>query len=182
MFSGLWQQFFSHFGADDFPSNFLLKMLQNRRFSPLGRRPILELQFVYLFCLILLGFATSCLQIAVEWLRQGSSLLQLRLSFAAEIRKSYCSGRIKVANGALAVAAEFFHFGADDFPFISFYKIPFKKCFKIVILLLGLRSVFGAAICVAIVRARCQSLLCVKASPCKSLLCVKASVCKSFCV
>ena len=112
----------------------------------------------------------------MEWLRQGSSLLQLRLSFAAEIRKSYCSGRIKVANGALAVAAEFFQFGADDFPSISFYKIPFQKCFKIVILLLGRRSVFGAAICVAIVRARCQSLLCVKASPCKSLLCVKASL------
>ena len=37
------------------------------------------------------------------------------LCFAAENRKSYCSGCIKVANGALA--ANFFRFGADDFPF-----------------------------------------------------------------
>ena len=55
-----------------------------------------------------------------------------------------------VANGALA--ADFFHFGTDDFPF----SIPSKKCFKIVALPLWRRdSVLElqiASICVAIVR------------------------------
>jgi len=41
---------------------------------------------------------------------------------------------MKVANGALA--ADFFHFEADDFPF----QIPFKKCFKIVVFLLVCRD------------------------------------------
>ena len=55
------------------------------------------------------------------------------LGFAAENRKLYCSGCMKVANGALAV---FFHFGADDFLF----KIPNKTCFKIVFFLLMCRD------------------------------------------
>ena len=56
------------------------------------------------------------------------------LCFAAENRKFYCSGCMKVANGALA--ADFFHFEADDFPF----QIPFKKCFKIVVFVLVCRD------------------------------------------
>ena len=41
---------------------------------------------------------------------------------------------MKVANGALA--AFFLDFGADDF----LLKIPFKKCFKIVVFPLGRRD------------------------------------------
>ena len=43
----------------------------------------------------------------------------------------------------------FLHSGADDFPF----RIPFKRCFKIVLFPLGHRdpSDFGTAICVAVV-------------------------------
>ena len=52
----------------------------------------------------------------------------LLLCFAAERRKSQCNGCLKVANGALG--ADFFHFGADEFPL----EIPFKKCFKIIVL------------------------------------------------
>jgi hypothetical protein len=43
----LWQQIFLDFGAADFLFNIpLKKVLQNRRFSPLARNPVLELQFV----------------------------------------------------------------------------------------------------------------------------------------
>ena len=46
--------------------------------------------------------------------------------------------------------ADFLHFGASDFPF----KIPFKKCFKIVFLSLWRRDPgFGAAISDAIARS-----------------------------
>ena len=37
------------------------------------------------------------------------------MCFAAENRKSHCNGGVRVANGALA--ADFFHFGNDDFYF-----------------------------------------------------------------
>ena len=52
----------------------------------------------------------------------------LLLCFAAGRRKLHCNGCLKVANGALE--ADFFHFGADEFPF----EIPFKKCFKTIVL------------------------------------------------
>ena len=47
--------------------------------------------------------------------------------------------------------ADFLHFGASDFPF----KIPFKKCFKIVFLSLWRRdpSGFGAAVSDAVARS-----------------------------
>ena len=49
------------------------------------------------------------------------------------------------------LSADFFNFGANNFPF----KIPFKKCFKIVFLSLWRRdpSGFGAAISDAIARS-----------------------------
>jgi hypothetical protein len=49
------------------------------------------------------------------------------------------------------LSADFLHFGANNFPF----KIPFKKCFKIVFLSLWRRdpSGFGAAISDAIARS-----------------------------
>ena len=52
---------------------------------------------------------------------------------AAESRRLFCSGCMKVAHGALAGV---FHFGANEFPF----KVPFKTCFKIVVFLLGHRD------------------------------------------
>ena len=56
--------------------------LQNGSFSALasrsGFRAAKLLQFVEPLCVILLRFATQCLQIAVEWLRQCSSQLQLQ--------------------------------------------------------------------------------------------------------
>ena len=46
----------------------------------------------------------------------GACVILLCLAFDAfESRKSYCSGSMKVSNGALA--AIFLHFGVDDFPF-----------------------------------------------------------------
>ena len=78
---------------------------------------------------VLLCFAIQPVQIAVEWLRQGSSLLWLRaeyfLSFAAENRKLYCGGCMKVAKGMVLWRQFVLHFGADDFP----SEIPFKKRF-----------------------------------------------------
>ena len=56
------------------------------------------------------------------------------LRFASESRESHCNGCMKVANGALAAA--FFHFGIDDFPF----KSSFKDCFKIVVFVLWRRD------------------------------------------
>ena len=55
------------------------------------------------------------------------------LSFAAEDRKSYWNGCIKAA---IVISADFPNFGANNFPF----KIPFKKCFKIVFLSLWRRD------------------------------------------
>ena len=52
------------------------------------------------------------------------------LGFSAESCKSHCNGGVKVAKAAFA--ATFVDFGTIHFPF----KIPFKKRFKIVILLL----------------------------------------------
>ena len=47
------------------------------------------------------------------------------------------------------LSADFLNFGANNFPF----KIPFKKCFKIVFLSLWRRDLFGAAISDAIARS-----------------------------
>ena len=56
------------------------------------------------------------------------------LSFAAEDRKSYWNGCIKAAK--VIFSADFLNFGANNFAF----KIPFKKCFKIVFLSLWRRD------------------------------------------
>ena len=68
---------FFNFGTDIFP----LKIPFKKRFEIVvlllwRRDPVLELQIVAVVC-ILLCFATQCLQIALEWLREGSSLRQL---------------------------------------------------------------------------------------------------------
>ena len=63
---------------------------------------------------ILLCFATQCLQIAVEWLRQGSSFAAaacvILSRLAARSRKSHCSCSVRRVNGALA---------ADFFPILA---------------------------------------------------------------
>ena len=61
-----------------------------------------------------IGFCNSCLQIMLEWLCQGSSLLRPGAKYCGflQLRFVNCivNGCMKVANGALA--AVIFHFGA----------------------------------------------------------------------
>jgi len=91
----LWQQFF-YFGTDDFPFKFLLKVFQNR-FSVWASRS---------------GFGAA---IGVAVVRNSCVLCNsaaaaasaILLCFAAESRKSYCNGCMKVANGALAAVFSF---------------------------------------------------------------------------
>ena len=63
------------------------------------------LQFVEPLCVVLLRFATQCLQIAMEWLHQGFSLHAAAAceynGFAAESRESHCNGSVRRVNGAL---------------------------------------------------------------------------------
>ena len=55
-----------HFGADDFPFKILFKKCFKIVFFFLWRRdPVLELQFLALLRVVLLCFATQCLQIAL---------------------------------------------------------------------------------------------------------------------
>ena len=73
---------FFDFGSDDFPLKIAFKkVLPNRRFSALASRSTFGAANgckCWSRCdVVLLCFASQCLQIAVEWLRQGSSLLQL---------------------------------------------------------------------------------------------------------
>ena len=74
----LWQQIFLHFGVDDFLFKFLVKCDPKSFFSLWRRDLVVELQFVLPVCVNLLCLATKPLQIALERLRQGFSLLQLR--------------------------------------------------------------------------------------------------------
>ena len=73
------------------------------------------------------------------------------LRFAAESRESQCNGSVRRVNGALE--ANFSDFGTDDLPL----KIPFQKCFKIVVFPLLRRDPVVelqiAAICGAFVRS-----------------------------
>ena len=72
-------QFFD-FGTIHFLFNFLLKIASKSTFFCFDVEPIAaiwscqSLQFVEPVCVVLLRFATHCLQIAVEWLPEGSSL------------------------------------------------------------------------------------------------------------
>ena len=56
-----------------------------------------SLQIVESVCVVLLRFATHCLLIAVEWLRQGSSLWQLHAYY-------YCVLQLKVVNRIVMAA------------------------------------------------------------------------------
>ena len=61
---------------------FLLKLFLNSAskscFFLWRRDPVLELQFLALLRVVLVCFATQCLQIALQWLRQGCLALRLR--------------------------------------------------------------------------------------------------------
>jgi hypothetical protein len=116
----------------------LLKLLQNRVFSVWASRSgfgaaisVAAVRNSVVFYNS--AFADRTGMAAARFLAAAAACVIL-LGFAAENRKLYCSGCMKVANGALA--ADFFHFEADDFPF----QIPFKKCFKIVVFLLVCRD------------------------------------------
>jgi len=92
-------------------------------------------------------------QIAVEWLRQGSSLLWLRaeyfLSFAAENRKLYCGGCMKVAKA--------WCFGGNLFSILALMifllKFLSESAFKSIFSALAPRSGFGTTISHAAARS-----------------------------
>ena len=102
-----------------------------------------SLQFVEPVCVVLLRFAPHCLQIAVEWLRQGSSLWQLHAYY-------YCVLQLKVVNRIIMAACKLWIFlwqhnfsilVAFIFYSISYWKLLQKRRFSA----LTSRSGFGAA-------------------------------------
>jgi hypothetical protein len=72
------------------------KVLRNRLFSLWRRHPVLELQFVLPLRVTPMCFATQRLQIAVEWLRKGFSLLCIILQ--------YCLLQLRVVNRIFVAA------------------------------------------------------------------------------
>ena len=154
----LWQQLFFILALMIFLLKFLLKSASKSSFFRFGVAirfwSCESLQLVEPLHAILLCFATQCPQIAVEWLHQGSLQLQLQASY-------YCVLHLRVVSRIVMVRWKlpmvlwqqlFFQFGIDDFPF----KIPFKKCFKIVVFPLWRRDpvleLRIAAICGAVAR------------------------------
>ena len=95
--------------------------------------------------------SADCSGMAASRFLPAAAACVILLRFAAESRQSYCNGSVRRVNGALE--ADFFDFGTDDFPF----KIPFKKCFKIVVFPLSRRDpvleLQIAAVCGAVVRS-----------------------------
>ena len=73
--------FFLDFGTNDFIFKIPFKMRLKIVVFPLASRSgfgaVKSQQFVEPLCVVLLCFVTQCLQIAMEWLRQGCSLRQL---------------------------------------------------------------------------------------------------------
>ena len=97
----LWQHNLSVLAAFIFLLTFLLKSASKSTFFCFDVEirfwSCRSLQFVEPVCVILLRFATHCLQIAVEWLRQGSSLWQLHAYY-------YCVLQLKVVNRIVMAA------------------------------------------------------------------------------
>ena len=141
---------------------FLFKIVFKKCFRtvvfPLRRRdPVLELQIAAICGAVAhnsIAFGNSvfadCSGIAASRFLAAAAASVILFCFASEGRKSQSSGCMKVANGALA--ADFFHFGIDAFPF----KILFEKCVKIVvfplwrrdpILELQIAAICGAVVC-----------------------------------
>ena len=117
-------------------------MLQNRLFVALASRPpgfgaaisdaIARSSIV--FCN---SVSADRIVVAASRLLGAAAACVILLSFAAEDRKSYWNGCIKAAK---VICQQIF----SIFPF----KIPFKKCFKIVFLSLWRRLLGAAAACV----------------------------------
>ena len=106
-------------------------MLQNRRFSAWALRSgfgaavcIAVLRNSIVFCNLVSADRSG---IAASRFLTAAAACEILVSFAAEIRKSYCSSGMKVANDALA--ADFFHFGADDSPFKFLSKSSSESSF-----------------------------------------------------
>ena len=97
----LWQQNSSILAAVIFLLKFLLQSSSKSTFFCFDVEirfwSCKSLQFVEPVCVVLLRFAPHCLQIAVEWLRQGSSLWQLHAYY-------YCVLQLKVVNRIVMAA------------------------------------------------------------------------------
>ena len=78
----------------------------------------------YFYCVLQLTVSADRIVMAALRLLRAVAAFVILLSFAAG--KSYGNGCMKAAT--VILSADFFHFGASDFP----SKNPFKKCFKIV--------------------------------------------------
>ena len=147
----LWQQNFSILAAFIFHLKFLLKSSSKSTFFCFDVEirfwSCKSLQFVEPVCVVLLRFAPHCLQIAVEWLRQGSSLWQLHAYY-------YCVLQLKVVNRIVMAAWEL-------------RMLLWQQNFLILALFIFLLKFFSKRASKSSV-----SLLCVKVSLCKSLLCV----------
>ena len=123
----LWQQIFSILAlTDDFPFKIPCKKCFGIVVFPLWRRDlVLELQIASLYVAVAHNSFVFCNSVCAD--RRGMAASRvlaaaaagiMLLCFAAESCKSYCNGCTKVANGALA--ADFLHFGTDDFLFSFF--------------------------------------------------------------
>ena len=114
-------------------------MLQSRRFAPWASRSgysgaaicVAALRNSIVFCNSVSADRSG--MVASRFLAAAGACVIL-LCFAAENRKSYNSGSMKVSNGAWQQI--FLHFGVDDFPF----KNNLKKSFKIIVLPLAHRD------------------------------------------
>ena len=113
-------------------------MLQNRLFVALASRSGFGAAISDAIVRSSIAFCNSVsadrIVVAASRLLGAAAACVILLSFAAEDRKSYWNGCIKAAKCDLS--ADFLNFGANIFPF----KIPFKKCFKIVFLSLWRRD------------------------------------------
>ena len=87
--NGVLAEDFFDFGNDVFPLKIPFAKCFEIVLFPLWRRdPALELQMAAIWGtagVILLCFASQCVQIAVEWLRQSSSFLQLHASNSCSV-------------------------------------------------------------------------------------------------
>ena len=116
-------------------------MLQNRLFVALASRSGFGAAISEAIARSSIVFCNSVsadrIVVAASRLLGAAAACVILLSFAAEDRASYWNGCIKAVKVICqTLSADFFNFGAHNFPF----KIIFKKCFKIVFLSLWRRD------------------------------------------
>ena len=129
---------FSHFGIDDVPFIFLLKSAPESSFFRFGVEirfwSCKSLPFVepcgatlsIALCNSVSADRSGMVTVASRFLAAAAASVIL-LCFAPESRKLPWNGRVKVTNGVLA--ADFSHFGFDDFPFIFLLKSASESSF-----------------------------------------------------